>query len=453
MKTFLVLLLLSCLVVAQGPTSYSVARTDQKTTQPAAAPSDWGGAIGAGKKICFSDWNGICVTRLTDANTVYPNTPHYTTITTADSGAKHLVSKNSNHILVHTTGGTSIVIAYNFTKGVINKTPLRFNYNPDFATKTDTVLFGLVGTALHKVTVKGDWSDILSDVVLYDFASTGCLGAGFVPTWNGSLSIGQDAIFKTSFSNTGGQGSGHYVTAWSQSMGCTVFDSVSGTVTVRGKLIGTVTNNDRFFLHETGGGNELTSVLVSNTVRQPNGASGCVAGNCATDGPYVWQIGTINLMSCGLTKCDGHGAQFATGFMTGKGGVDHFWADPSKPLIKLLNFPNTWPDHHGSGNNYADLNGPAIFVGSQQVNSPSTFPSWGYNEIDAVRADGSGFTWRFGPTGATGKSNFFVCANAIINEAPNGLYTLFTSDMGGNGVLGKEIDGTDRCDIFAMENK
>ena len=451
MKYVLLFFLFSAFLLAQAPTTYPTARIDKAVTQLPNPMPDWGGAIGAGKKWCNPAYNGDCYYRLSDANTAYPAKPHYTSMQTGDSGLPRFVNKTGSHVVLRTTGGSTVIVGFNLSKGLVVKTPIAFSFLVQFAENTDTVLFGLNGTQLHKITAKGDWSGVLSDKILFDYASANCLGSGFIATWDGILSFSNDTTFKSSFSDSGTQGSGRYAVTWSAIKGCSVYNTVSGTVTVKGKLVGTVASNDRFTIHDVTGGNEPNHMLITASEKQPGGASGCIAGNCLADSPYDYEVGTTNLMPCGPTKCDGHNAVGPDGFITGKKAIYHSWANPAVPLTQLANFPNGWPDFHGSATNGATLNGPPFFMFNQQVDSPTTYPVWGYNEIVAVKSDGSLTTYRFGQTlGNTGTSPLFICKEGPGGVSPLGDYVVFTSDAGGKGALGFEADGTSRCDVFAL---
>jgi Tfp pilus assembly protein PilX len=433
-------------VATKSLLSYTDARTDTNTTQLPAMPV-WGNA---GSKWCNPAFNNLCIVRLTDKTTVYPLSPAISSLQTADSGEPHLVSKDSKHVLVRTVGGSTIVLAFDKTNSTVSKTALTFNYTPQFSEVTSLLMYGLQGTKIHKISIKGDYSSV-SDKVLFDFASDKCLGTSFKATWNGIVTIAGEPnpTFKTSFSDKGGQGSGQYAVAWSVKDGCVVYDTVNGTVTTK-KGTSQVSTKDRFYIHEASPGRNPNYGLITYSAKGPNGTNGCIAGDCGNNSPYVWNIGT-SVVPCGPYSCDGHIGKGFNTFVSGKKLLVHNYSDPSQPLIALANFPSTFPDKHISANNNADYLGSPYFLVSQQANSPSVYPSWGYDEVLAVASDGSKKTYRFNQTLNSGKSPLFICQNAIGVVSPLGDYVVITSDMGGQGALGYEEDGvTSRCDVFAV---
>lgn len=454
MKTILMLLVLIASAIAQAPKSYTVARTDQIVTQPPAVLPNWGGAVGAGKKWCNPAFNNLCIIRLTDSTT----RPDHGSLTTADTGDAHLTTTDSRHVIAHTNGG-SLIVGFDPATEKPSPTPLTFNYTVQASESDSQVLYALHGTQIQRLTANAGWTGIASHAVLFDFASTGCLGAGFIPTWHGVFTIaGNPPVFKTAFSRTGAQGSGRYIVAWSAANGCSVYDTVAGTVTKNGVALGLVTVPARFYLHAGGAGRNPAYATTDPTVHQPNGASGClIAAGCGAY--YFWQIGTTNVFMCGLPfnkppYCDGHLGQLPSGALSGFQYTEHFWNNPVLPLISFGSIPFGSGDSHQSADNGADINGPPLFVFTQVIPAPATFLKWGTNEILALQLDGSRKWSRFGQNLNTGKSPLFVCANSIGAAFQQGNFALFTSDMGGKGALGFEADGkTSRCDVFAIETK
>lgn len=456
MKTISIFLMMIASAIAQAPKSYTVARTDQIVTQLPVPMPNWGGATGAGKKVCFPSYNGICVIRLTDRNTL----SYHASLFTGDTGEVQLTSTDSKHVIVHTSGGGSAIVAFDPVKETATgQALLSFNYEPQASEHSDTTLFALHGTQIQQQTVSADWTAVTSHVVLFDFASAGCLGATFKSVWHGVFSFaGNPEVFGTSYSATGPQGSGRYVVSWSKEAGCAVWDTVAGTVKVGGKVIGTVNMPDRFYMHAGSVGRNPQYAVSDPTLHQPNGKTGCLmAAGCYQQ--YFWKIGTLEVSRCGPPHnkppyCDGHIAQTKSAVLSGRDYREHSWSDPAIPYTSIGQLSPLSADSHQSSTNGADLNGPTLFIFGQAKPAPKVFTVWGTDEIMALALDHTKRIWRFGPNGNTGTSKYFVCHDSPGVAFQQGNFALFTSDMGGAGALGYEADGkTPACDVFAIEAK
>jgi len=456
MKSFglIAVLLVSSACLSQSISQYPLARADRNVVQLPSPLPTWGGANGAGAKWCNPEFNGLCIIRITDANTNQGSS-----LTTADTGDVQLVTKDSRHIAVRTPGRASIIRTFDPVTQAVGDTPLKFLYIVQPSETDSQVLYGLKKTAIHKLTANAAWTAV-TDEIVYDYANDKCLGASYVPTWTGVFTIaGDPQVFRTAFSNSGAQGSGNLVVAYSEQNGCSVLDTVAGTVTNNGVLVGSVDTPDRFRIHSGGIGRNPLYASTNPTIHQPDGSDGCLtAKKCATQ--YFWQIGTTHLALCGppgaTWYCDGHLGELFSGAVSGHNYRFHGWYDPAEPLTSMGSLPEGGGDTHQSPTNGADINGQPLFIFSQIVNSPSTYTVWGVNEIMAMALDGSGTVIRFGQNLNSGKSSNFVCQNAIgtafQSDGAPAPYALFTSDMGGTGQLGYEADGaTPRCDVFAIE--
>src|SRR6266404_2704928 len=92
-----------------------------------------------------------------------------------------------------------------------------------------------------------------------------------------------------------------------------------------------------------------------------------------------------------------------------------------------------------------------VFLVSADTTPVSPYPVWGYDEVLGIPTDGSQIVYRMGQTLNTGTSQYFICQNSIMGISQDGHDAYFTSDMGGNGVLGYEADGViPRCDVFKL---
>jgi len=449
--------------VVVSPVSYSLARTDQfPQALPSPMPS-WGGLYGIGTKWCDPAFSGLCSIRVTDGAT---SGSSQSTLQTADSGEQPLFTVDSKHLVVKTPGGREYVVGFDPTTEAVSRTPIAFRYDSVVASRHDPqLLYGADGTKLRFIRMKADWSGVESDQTLFDFAT--CLPNGFQLTWSGTFgTVLEDNSFRIAFSNTGGQGSGIYLAAYQTETigtigsGCYVLNTREGTVTGPNGFIGTVDDGvnpllDRFTEHEGGGGQNPLYAMVGYSAKQPDGSSGCLAGSCPTNSPYVWEVGTTHLRPCSI-ECDGHAAKGYAGWETGKQYRLHRYSDPTQPLIPMAQFPPGFPDQHGSWVNTDEQDTPPAFLVSSAVNQAIPYPTWGYDEILAVASDGSQKTWRFGQTLNSGTSEYFIVQYAIGVVSQDGRWLAYASDSCGAGCpspapLGYDKKGKPRGDVFIRE--
>lgn len=420
------------------------ARTDDEILQPLSPAPDMGGLIGLNKVFTDARFGNARTLRATDDSTGKPGQIMFT----ADGGAPTLWASDSRHFTVHANGGLHRVVAFDPKTFTVANTPLAIPDDVVFSWRDPQMLFQLRGTILHQLTAAADWQTIASDQVLGDLRA--CLGADFKTTWSGTFTAKRDdQTFVVAFSNEGAQGSGHYLVGFRVGRGCSMLDSKAGTVGGQWGAKGPIDDGvnllaDRCLLHEGGGGQNEHYATFGCTLHQPNGTPGCVAGGCAVNNPYVWEVGTTHVRPCGGFKCDGHAADGYLYRATGHFFTLHSYAHPSGPLTRLLGKgQGLCSDMHGSWLNSTrnDLN-PMMAV-TTDTSPVSPYPCAGYDEVIGIATDGTGRRYRFGQTLNTGTSQYFTVANAIGVVDQSGRYMLFSSDWGGT------IPGA----VFIMELK
>lgn len=443
-----------------APTSYSVARTDTNITQLPPAMPKWG-PVGLGQKFCNPAYNKICIIRLSDSTT-FPNKASGLSV---EDGKETPISKNSKFVIVSNSNGSSRIITFNPNNEKVGATPVFFKNGPaEFSYNNASIIFQRQNqTQVYKLTTSSAWQAVNSAVLQYDFVN--CLPSGYAVTWASSWNVSKsDTQFVSIFSNNGGQGSGANVTAYRKGVGCSTLNTLTGFVTdFTGKPLGQYDDGvkplaDRFVIHDGGTAQSSSFMNIGYSVNDNSkGAkgSGCKAGNCAGDTPYFWEIGTTHLRPCGPYKCGGHGDSGNTHYADGKNLMLHLFSNPSQPLLKLAKLPCCGYDFQGSWNNSDGSDEQPLAGVTSLVTSTPGPPFTGpyQNEIFMVASDGSKI-WRMGQTFNSGMSPYYICQNSHMAVSMDGRWALFSSDMGGNGALGYEADGTtSRCDAFLMELK
>ena len=444
---------------AQAPTSYTVARTDKNITQLPSPMPKWG-PTGLGQKYCNKDYNNICTIRLTDSTTF----ANKASALSVEDGKETPISKSSNFIMVSNSNGSSKLVTFNPKTEAVGTTSIIFNTGPaEFSYNNNNIIWQRQNkTQIYKLTTKTNWKSVDSAVLFYDFKN--CLPSGYNPTWASSWNVSSsDTSFVSIYSNNGGQGSGGNVVAYKKGVGCATLNTLTGQVTdFTGKSLGTYDDgnnplSDRFVVHDGGTGFNSGFMNIEYSVQNngPTKGSGCLAGNCANNDPYFWEVGTTHLRPCGPYNCGGHGDSGALHYADGKNLILHLFSNLSQPLLKLAKLPCCGYDFQGSWNNTDGSDDQPLFGVTQLVTTGVQPPVTGpyQNEVFAVAPDGSK-AWRFSPTYNSGTSPYYICQNSHMSVSMDGKWIFFSSDMGGNGALGYEADGkTSRCDAFVTEAK
>ena len=295
-----------------------------------------------------------------------------------------------------------------------------------------------------------------SPQTLYDFSQ----GPNCVPSsagnthWITDVTVSKDdQTFSTSFSLTGGQGTGVWVVVWNRSQGCRWLNTQTGQVGGDWGPAGTINLTDRFSIHNARLSKDGNCVKI--------GFQSCISACAAGIQNYLWQIATNTLTACAIANnCLGHTAL----------GYSHMVNSPTTPsqqsqLIRLVsNLDNQtqvwtngppshipWDNHQTWENVNAADNYP--YLSSSDTGVPIVY-AWD-NEIDGFSTDGSGTVYRFAHTFSSGQSPFFGSASAIGSVSADGKFFAWSSDW--YGTLGSTTGGKTctlnsncRSDVFIV---
>jgi hypothetical protein len=291
---------------------------------------------------------------------------------------------------------------------------------------------------------------------LYDFSqSPNCVPSSAGNThWITDVTVSKDdQTFSTSFSLTGGQGTGVWVVVWNRTQGCRWLNTQTGQVGGDWGPAGTINLTDRFSIHNARLSKDGNWVKI--------GFQSCISTCAAGIQNYLWQIATNNLTACAIVNnCLGHTAL----------GYTHMVNSPTTPtqqsqLIRPLSNINNqtqvwtngppshipWDNHQSWENVNAADNYP--YLSSSDTGVPIVY-AWD-NEVDGFATDGSGVVFRFAHTFSSGQSTFFSSASAIGSVSADGKYFAWSSDW--YGTLGSTtgdktctLDSNCRSDVFIV---
>ena len=447
-----------------GPPKYC-SRTDQAIVQ-VPTPPNVGNLTGANTIVTDPDF-GNRIVRVTDANENPAPFFRNRTFMTASSGSsdENIWNLDSTLLIVQDNEAAAYPLSFNpstmqASRMYVQKFPssngLVLKHSGSWSRVNPNVLYVESGTAIQKY----DFSDRVnppSPQPVYDFTSSpNCLPAGFTATWQtrGGLS-GDDSVFGMAYSNAGGQGTGVYAVVYKAGMGCSVLNTATGQVSGDWGIKGTINRPERWTIHATKLSRDGNWLIV--------GKEACLITTCST-GPYFWQIGTTNVISCGDGR---HGSGHWTE------GYTHWVNNHNSPVgsqvMRLFGVPSSAVDitpylpasgmsllldQHLSWNN-ADPSDSVPFASSTWIQlSPFTGP-W-YNEIIGVATDGSGTIWRFAHNFITAHNQNFSIYWGIGSISQDGRFFAFSSDW--MSTLGSE-SGTKNCtpqvdcrgDVFVVE--
>ncbi len=286
--------------------------------------SQCGNLTGAGVTITPSDF-GNAMVRCTDVNT---NGNPNTTWQTADEPSVNLWNSDDTAMLLLINGGSQFVFLWDGSHCAILTTSTGGNITFPAGTVWSYIrnnhiysLDNVVGPGIYlqdKAVTLTQGSGAVSSTNLFDFTNSQCLmntvngypsdpsytGGSFpLNKWNGSLGVSKDeTIFSQAFSLLGGQGSGYYMVRWTVGQsGCDLYNTLAGTVTHNGTLVGTIPDTEwggayggkapRFTIHDSNQPSTTYTTLAS-------GAHNYVYGTYV-DGIFFWGGGT-NFSECGI---------------------------------------------------------------------------------------------------------------------------------------------------------
>jgi hypothetical protein len=433
---------------------------------PKTAPNV-GTLSGANTIVADPDF-GSRIVRITDANTNPEQNFQNRTFFATGSGSadENLWNIDSTLFIVQDTGSNGYPFSFNpntlqATRMYVSSFPasngFTLPYGGDWSRVNPNILYTFGKTTLSKYDFT-DRTNPPSPQLVYDFTSgSNCLPAGFTPTWGDNAGVsGDDTVFGTAYSSSGGQGTGTYVVVYKVGSGCSVLNTRTGQVSGDWGTTGTINIADRWTIHNVKLSKDGNWMVVVPT--------NCTSSNCSA-GPYFWQVGTTNVSSCGEGgSCSGHWTE----------GYSHWVNNNNTPMsnqvfrnfaqaTSVTNLTTSFPsgitapfDQHQSWNNVDPADTLPFFSTTWSSTTPYTAP-W-YNEIIAVAADGSGKTWRFAHTFATTRSQRFSTQYAIGTISQDGKFFIFSSDW--LGQLGSEAGSTSctigktcRGDVFVVELK
>lgn len=435
-----------------GPPSYC-SRTDQKIVQLPPSPPKVGSLIGANTITTDPDFSNTIV-RITDYNT-NPSaaTGSSRTYVSATSGSadENLWNTDSTLFIVQDNNGGAYPFSFNpstmqasrlYVSSEASTGGMTLSDSGEWSRVNSNVLYQTTGTSI----VQYDFSNrsvVPSPQTVYNFAAeANCLPSGFSETWasRGGVSAG-DTTFAEAYSNKGDQGTGVYAVVYKVGSGCIVLNTQTGQVSGQWGTKGTINIPDRWTIHNVKISKDGNWLIVAPQY--------CTSSSCEV-GPYFWELGTTNVLSCGdVGHCGGHWTEGYTHWVNNDNSPlsnEVFRAFPGTTTSNLItSIPTgivTPFDQHQSWNN-ADPNDSVPFLAATW-STVSPFPSAWYNEIVAVAGDGSGTVWRFAHSFITGRSQVFSSEYAIGSVSQDGRFFLFSSDW--MGTLGSET-GSENCTV------
>jgi len=450
-----------------GPPAYNCSRTDLNIAQLPAAPPSVGNLVGANTIVTDPQF-GNQIVRITDANSNPEKTFKNRTYVSSGSGSAddNVWNIDSTLLVVQDTGANSLPFTFNpntlqaarmYVSSFPETNGLLLRDSGNWSRVDPNVFYTVAGTAIHKYDFT-DRANPPSPQPVYDFkSSSNCLPAGFSVTWrdNGGVS-GDDTVFGMAYSNRGPQGTGTYAIVYKVGSGCSMLNTETGQVVGDWGTSGKIDVPDRWTIHNVKLSKDGNWLVVVPTH--------CLSYSCST-GPYFWQVGTVNVNSCGEGgSCSGHWTE----------GYSHWVNCDNSPMsnqvirsfqqaTSVRNLTYDFPvgitvpfDQHQSWNNVDPADSLPFF--SSTWSSTSPFPAPWYNEIIALAADGTDKTWRFAHTFITAKSQRFSTQYAIGTVSQDGMFFIFSSDW--MGTLGSESGATTctigsdcRGDVFVVELK
>jgi hypothetical protein len=449
-----------------GPPRYNCSRTDQTIVQ-APAPPNVGNLTGVNTIVADPDF-GNRIVRVTDANENPLSSFQNRTFMTASSGSadENIWNLDSTLLIVQDTGAKGYPLIFNpstmqASRMYVQKFPstngLTLKGSGTWSRVNPNVLYTESGATIQKYDFTDRVNNPPAAQLLYDFTSSpSCLPAGFAPTWQsrGGVSA-DDTVFAMGYSNKGGQGTGIYAVVYKVGSGCSILNTSTGQVSGDWGMKGTINRPERWTIHNTKISRDGNWLIIAK--------ENCLIASCSK-GPYFWQIGTTNVISCGDGGFgSGHWTEGYTHWVNNDGSpignqVMRLFAVPSSSISITPYLPSSGMsgvlDQHLSWNNADPLDRVPFASTTWMPVSPFTGP-W-YNEIIGVATDASGTIWRFAHNFITARHQNFTVQYGIGSISQDGRFFAFSSDW--MSTLGSE-SGAKNCttgidcrgDVFVVE--
>jgi len=281
-------------------------------------------------------------------------------------------------------------------------------------------------------------------------------------TWTGGTS---DATFTpTAVPVAAGQDYGTDAVAFKVGGGCAYLNTLTGVVTSDFGPVGTVSNPDRFTVHNAKISKDGSQLLITPGF--------CLSGSCANqiNTPYQWSIGTTTLNNgcVAPNDCSGHFTEGYSHFVNNDGSpsgqqIVRPYGNNTAPTVVPMGLP--WAgsnctgaselDQHQNWTNVDPLDSLPFFTTTVLAAPPvSPYVCAGSDEIQAV-SPGTGTVWRFAHTYNSDQNVLFQTAQAIGAVSQDGNYFLWGSDW--EGTLGSTSGGSSctlttncRGDVFMV---
>ena len=282
-------------------------------------------------------------------------------------------------------------------------------------------------------------------------------------------SSADDNTFMLGFADNTGS---NYVAVWRRSYGinggCDIWNVATGTLWKHDGSCNSVTPCN-FTFQQTTGSPAPDEFTFHEAFVDPSGTYGFVDTSSQAlmiqgtyaEGPYIWQIGTTNIVGkCGTTSptnyCTGHFGEGYAGLAVGQQWHAPFSSPNSGTNMFSGSITTTCADSHFSWNHVdtgTQTDDYPVLIGWQDEGSTynllgsGTPPCPYYDEIDFTLASGlgaAGTTHRAAHQFNTGWSPSFEPQNAIAIQSSSGKYIAFPSD--GWGQFGS-TGGTAACNI------
>jgi hypothetical protein len=449
---------------ACGPPVYC-SRTDFDIVPVPSPLPNVGKLVGANTVVTDPDF-GNRIVRITDANTDteagFQNRSYETT--SGGSADENLWNLDSTLLIVQDTGAGGYPYTFNpatmqaarmYVSSFPTTNGMKVSQGGIWSHVNANLLYSYSGTAISEYNFS-DRVNPPAPQTVYDFTSSlNCLPAGFTETWSsrGGASA-DDTVFSMGYSNTGAQNTGVYAVAYKVGSGCSVLNTQTGQVWGDWGAKGTINRADRWTVHNVKISKDGNWLVVAK--------GNCLLSTCS-DGPFFWQIGTTNVISCGDGgHCSGHWTEGYTHWVNNNGSPTgnqemRLLSEPTSAarLTQVLPTGFTGPaDQHQSWNNVDPADSVPFATTTWSQTTPFTAP-W-YNEILGIAADGSGTVWRFAHNFNSGTSQNFSTQYAIGSISQDGKYFMVSSDW--MGTLGSESGATTcsigtncRGDVFVVE--
>jgi hypothetical protein len=316
--------------------------------------------------------------------------------------------------------------------------------NDTFSRTNPNIVYGRAESPDQLIAQYDISANSLTDLI----ATTSCVPGLAASSHMGDVSVSAGDQLLLTYEGGNEQDTDMFVVVYEKSLGCRWYNTSTGEIGGQWGPTGKATSGASFLLHNA---------------RIAMSGDWAVLDTSTTAQKFFWQVGTLNVIACGISEppyCGGHSVAGYNNFVNSSGLLDdmNILIRPSNNLNSTVQLINPLPkavqwgfDKHLSWNNDnpADTM-PVCGTTFPEENGPFAINRAWNREIICIRTDGiQSQVWRFGHHRSVYHGDFWSTPRGNLSQ--DGKFYMFTSTWENQLGLRKGSPAGYREDVFIIE--